>query len=162
MKKMLVILSIGVIFVFGISCDDATIELSPAEDQLQTSTNPTSILMGSAYQLISYNGKPLTDSTLNVYLSWSNKNELLANFCNTLSATAELKAGLIKSNVISTKKACGNQVIMTLENAFTQGLSEGITLVLKANQNNAKQNDLYFTTTKGETFVFEWEAQFME
>lgn len=162
MKKMFVILSIGIISVFGISCDDAKIELISAEDQLKNSTNPTTILMGSAYELISYNNKPITDSTLNVLLSWDNQNKLFANFCNTLRATAELKTGIVKSVVSSTKMACGNQTLMTIESTFTQGLSEGMTLVLKTNKNNAKQNDLYFTTAKGETFIFEWKAQFME
>jgi len=162
MKKMFVIFAIGVLFVSCTSCEKTTFALSSAEDQIQNGKNPNTILMGSAYELISYNAKPLTDSTLKAYLSWSNKNDLLASFCNTLNATAELKAGIIKSNVSSTKKACNNQSLVTIENSFTQGLSEGMTLILKANKNNAKQNDLYFTTNKGETFVFEWKVEFME
>lgn len=159
---MFAILTIGVLFVSCSSCEKTPVALSSAEDQLQNGTNPTTILMGSAYELISYNGKTITDSTIKGYLSWSNQNKLMASFCNKLSATAELKAGIIKSNVSSTKMACSNQSLMNIENTFTQGLSEGMTLALKANKNNAKQNDLYFTTNKGETLVFEWQAQFME
>jgi heat shock protein HslJ len=163
MKKQSLIFAICLISLFSLnlSCKkDSDASLSPSNTT--TGGNKVIPLMGSQYWLISYNGKTIQDTTLNVGLSWDNQNKLFAKFCNNVIATAELKAGTVKAMAISTKMFCNNPSLMEMESVFSQGLTDGVLLSLKANKSDPKQNDLYFTTKDGKTFIFEWKATFIE
>jgi len=158
MKSQLLVTSICFVSLFSLNLSCKKQNIAPDSS---TTTNVESALPlnGSRYKLISFEGKMVQDS---ISLFWDNQNKLSTKFCNNIVATVELKAGIVKGNALSTKMMCDIQALMTMEREFAQGLREGITLSLKANKIKPEKNDLYFTTTAGKTFIYEYQSNSKE
>ena len=143
--------------------NDPTLTDETGTNKNSAETPQNKILRGAHYQLVSFNSDVIKgDSTT---LSWDNQDKLRVYFCETYTASAMMQTGTIKPASIQTSSPiydCKNPKLLKTQNAFLQGLKEGISLEVKQNKINAEEKDLYFKTKSGDTFVYEWIVTFIE
>mgnify|MGYP000860308891 FL=1 len=149
--------------IFLLSCnnaDDARGDeniIAPAEtnkpgvlpDDSKKDTTAKFVAPDKKYVLKSYNGK---DVTGDFSFTLDKDNNINARFCNSIFGLCTFSGNKLKASdqLSSTMMACAEPGKMELEQAFTQAITEGVTII-----NMGKQVSLL--NSKGVSFLFEVE-----
>lgn len=152
LKKYLTSVALSCVLLVG--CSQSTADPSQNTNladnpQIQTQDTQSSLvnLDGKSFTLESYNGQMVT---IPATLSFE-KGNLHAKICNTINGAYTIEGGLLKSeNAISTKMACIDEKVSTVENEFLKLLSVGATVMI---------SDTSLTlSSEGHSFIFDVAA----